>query len=87
MKVLETIREDDKEGFMALFGKTITCFCMNYIYTGKLVGVNETQIKLESPKIVYETGPLNTKEWKDAQNLPQPIYLRMSAIESYMILK
>lgn len=87
MKVLETIREEAQEGFLALMGQTITLFCMNYIYTGKLVGVNDTQIKLESAKIVYETGPLNTKDWKDAQALPHPIYVRVSAVETYMVLK
>ena len=79
MKVLQTITEETNEGFLSLMGKTVTIFCMNYIYTGELIGVN--------PKIVYETGGFNTKDWKDAQSLPNDLYIRLSAIESYGIVK
>jgi hypothetical protein len=75
------------EGFDALLGQTITVFCAVYIYTGKLVGNNADFIKLESPKIVYETGSFNTKEWKDAQALPNDFYIQKSFIESFGILK
>ena len=85
MQVL--VKTDNSEGLTALMGKTITIFCMNYIYTGELVGVNETCVKLENAKIVYETGPLNDKTWKDAQYLPNIWYIQMSAIESFGLLK
>ena len=87
MKVLATAVEVDEEGFEALLGQTITCFCAVYIYTGKLVGVNTTCIKLESPKIVYETGAFNEKGWKDAQALPNEIYLQIAMIESFGVVK
>ena len=77
----------DGKGFEALIGEIITCFCLNYIYTGKLIGVNNTCILLESPKIVYETGPFNTSEWKDAQALPNQLYIQTGCIESFGILK
>ena len=84
MKVLSDVRE---EGFEALVGETITCFCAIYIYTGKLVGVNATCIKLENPKIVYETGAFDVPSWKDAQALPNTIYLHTAMIESFGIVK
>jgi len=87
MKILQTVIEEEKEGFLALMGQTITVYCMNYIYTGKLVGVNSDQIKLENAKIVYETGSFNSKEWKTTEAFPNDIYLRHSAIEMYTILK
>ena len=87
MKVLTHITETEREGFMSLIGETITCFCAVYIYTGKLVGVNNTCIKLESPKIVYETGPFNEKAWKDAQPLPNTIYLQTGMIEAFGVVK
>ena len=87
MKKFVEIREDENEGFMALMGKTITVFCMNYIYTGKLIGVNDTCILLEGAKIVYETGPLNTKDWKDAQALPNLWYISTNSVESFGELK
>src|SRR3546814_2671951 len=66
---------------MALLGKRITIFCLNYIYTGDLVGVNDTCVLLENPAIVYETGPFTTKEWKDAQALPNSLYVSMRSEE------
>lgn len=75
------------EGFDALLGQTITVFCAIYIYTGKLVGNNKDFIKLEDPKIVYETGAFTAKEWKDAQALPNDLYIQKGMIESFGILK
>jgi hypothetical protein len=83
----ETIEEIEEEGFLALLGKQITCFCAVYIYTGKLVGVNKTCIKLEDPKIVYETGSFSEKAWKDAQALPNDMYIQSSMIEAFGIVK
>lgn len=83
----QTIENDENEGLVSLLGQTITLFCAVYIYTGKLVGVNKTCIKLETPKIVYETGAFNTKDWKDAQALPNEIYIQTAMIESFGIVK
>lgn len=87
MKVLQTVTEVSGEGFEALLGEQITCFCAVYIYTGKLVGVNSTCIKLENPKIVYETGAFSDKNWKDAQSLPNELYIQMGMVESFGIIK
>ena len=70
-----------------LMGQRITLFCMNYIYTGKLVGVGMTCVKLSDPAIVYETGAFSDKAWKDAQPLPNDLYVSTAAIESFGILK
>ena len=70
-----------------LMGQRITLFCMNYIYTGKLVGVSATCVKLSDPAIVYETGAFGDKAWKDAQTLPNDFYVSTAAIESFGILK
>jgi len=85
MKVLVT--EKEGEGLEALMGQRITLFCMNYIYTGKLVGVNATCVKLSDAAVVYETGVLTDKTWKDAQSLPQDWYVSTATIESFGILK
>lgn len=86
MKIItETV---DGEGLEGLLGETVTIFCAVYIYTGKLVGVNNTCIKLENPSIVYETGAFTEKNWKDAQRLPnQYFYIQTGAIESFGVLK
>ena len=77
----------DGEGLAKLMGERITVYCANYIYTGKLIGVNDTDILLTDAAIVYETGPFGDAKWKDAQPLPRDWYIRTSAIESYGILK
>lgn len=76
------------EGIESLLGKNVTLFCMNYIYTGTLVGVDDVQVKLDNAKIVYETGSLDSKDWSDAQSLPNGTwYVCLSSVESYGILK
>jgi hypothetical protein len=87
MKKLVKVEEVSGEGLIGLMGQTVTLFCLNYIYTGLLVGVNEVYVKLEKPKIVYETGELLSKEWEDAQALPNEWYVQISCIESFGILK
>ena len=80
---------DDKEvsGLAALLGQRITIFALNYIYTGTLTGVNETCVLLTDPAIIYETGPFTDPKWKDAQALPHALYVMVSAIESFGIVK
>jgi hypothetical protein len=79
--------EVENEGLEGLMGQIITVFCLNYIYTGKLVGVNDKFVKLESASIVYETGSFTDKAWKDAQALPHPVYILTRCMESFMLLK
>ena len=81
------IESDEVSGFDALLGESITLFCLNYIYTGKLVGVNDTHLELSGASIVYETGGLCDSEWKDAQPLPHNWCVQLSAIESWGLLK
>ena len=80
-KIVEQVEGEGLEKFL---GENITLFCANYIYTGKLSGVNETCVLLTEAAIVYETGAFNEKGWKDAQSLPGGYwYVQISAIESF----
>ena len=82
------VEEVEGEGLVSLLGEVITLFCANYIYTGKLVGVNDTFVKLEKASIVYETGSFSDKAWKDAQVLPSKFhYVQLALLESFCILK
>jgi hypothetical protein len=85
MKVV--VKEVENEGLSAFLGKKVTLFCNSYFYTGVLSGVNSTCVKLDNAAIVYETGPLNDKIWKDVQSLPGVWYVQVSAIESFGELK
>lgn len=81
------IIDDTSEGLEQFLGERLTFFCINYIYTGILTGVNEADVLLTSASVVYETGAFSDKTWKDAQALPHDVYLRLAAIEAYMKLK
>lgn len=90
MKVLPEkveVVEVENEGLISLLNKQVTFFCAVYIYTGKLVGVNSTCVKLENPKIVYETGSFAEKAWKDAQALPNELYIQTAMIEAFGLVK
>lgn len=75
--------EADGQGFEAILEEPITLFCGIYIYTGVLVGVHDEYLELSQPQLVYETGPLDAGEWKDAESLPTPWRVMKQAIESW----
>jgi len=81
------VEEVSGEGLEKLLGERVTLFCMNYIYTGKLSGVNEKCVLLTDAAIVYETGSFTDKSWKDAQSLPYDWYVSIGSIESFGVLK
>ena len=83
MKKVVNVVEVEGEGLTSLLGERVTLFCENYFYTGVLAGVNDGDVLLTDAAIVYETGPFDDKKWKDAQKLPNDIYVRVSHIEAY----
>jgi hypothetical protein len=86
LKLIEV--DKDSEGLKGLIGEKVTLLCANYFYAGKLVGVNDSYVKLENASIVYETGAWDTKTYKDVQKLPgKAIYVMTSFIESFGVLK
>lgn len=83
MKKVVQVTEVDGEGLIALLGKRVMIFCMNYIYTGELEGVNASCVLLKDPAIVYETGAFDSKTFGDAQKLPYALYVHTNSIESF----
>lgn len=83
MKKIVTVSEVEGEGLVALLGKPVLLFCLNYIYTGVLTGVNASCVLLENAAIVYSTGAFDSKSFDDAQKLPFPVYVQTGAIESF----
>lgn len=85
---MKRIVEDTGEnGLESLLGERVTFFSLNYIYTGKLVGVNDKYVLLQDPSIVYETGAFNTNDWQDAQALPNEIFVMLPCVEAFGIVK
>ncbi len=81
------IEETTESPLESLMGETVTLFCVNYFYTGKLIGVNDTCILLENPSIIYETGAWDETGWKDAQKLTSDVFVMLSAVESFGVMK
>lgn len=71
-------------GLESLLGKQVLLFCLNYIYAGKLVGIDNGFLQLEKPSIVYETGKFSEPGYADVQLLHAPVwYVQRGAIESF----
>lgn len=84
MKVLREVVSVENEGLPSFMGKKVILFCANYFYTGVLVGINKTCVKLESPAIVYDTGAFSNAKYSDEQSLnTKEWYVRLSMIESF----
>lgn len=81
------VDDSSPEGLEVLLGERVTLYCANYIYTGKMTGVNATFVKLENALIVYDTGTHDSKTWADASALPGPWYVMTGAIESFGVFK
>lgn len=76
--------EIEGEGLTSLLGERVLIMCAGYFYEGKLVGVNESFVKLDDAKIVYSTGAWSDKAYSDIQRLHQKEwYVQLGLIESF----
>ena len=80
---MKRIVETEDGGFDAMLGEKVCLFCGVYIYAGVLAGVNADHVELTDALLVYETGPLDSGGWKDAQRLPTPWRVMRQSIESW----
>lgn len=88
MKKLVNVVETNETAFESLLGEQVTIFSLNYIYHGKLVGVNDENILLAQPKIVYETGKFSEYGFEDAQSLnTDEFFIQKGTIESFGVLE
>lgn len=84
MEATREVIEVKDEGLVSLMGSRVLLMCANYFYEGKLVGVNETCVKLEDPHIVYQTGSWDESGYSDRQSLESKCwYVQTQAIESF----
>ena len=78
------VETNDESGLESLMGEQVLLLCVNYFYTGKLVGLNDLYLELGNPAIVYETGAWNESGYKDVQPLhASRFYVQRTAIESF----
>jgi len=85
MKRILDVVETDNDGLEKLLGEYVELYCLNYIYSGRLVGVNEMDVCLAECCIVYETGKLDDHAgYKFAESFNQEErFVQKSHIESY----
>ena len=80
---MKKLIEVENGGLLSLLDENVLVFCVNYIYTGKLTGVNDDCIQLSDAQIVYETGDFQQAGFKDAQPLPtSEWFIQLASIES-----
>jgi hypothetical protein len=80
-KLIENV---ENEGLESLLGERVLLLCAGYFYEGKLIGVNESFVKLEEPSIVYATGEWKDKTYSDSQALHTDTwYVQRGLIESF----
>ena len=80
--------EDTNEGLLKLMGEVVTLYCASFIYSGKLIGVNDECVLLDDAVIVYDTGSHAKKEWELAEPMPHKTWYVMKAkIESFGVFK
>ena len=78
------IEDVENEGLDALLGDRVLLMCAGYFYEGKLIGVNDSFVKLDDAHIVYSTGTWSDKEYSDIQKLHQKEwYVQRGLIESF----
>ena len=85
MKRVATFVETDKDGLDKLLGEYVELYCLNYIYCGRLIGVNDFDVCLAECQIVYETGKLSDHSgYKFAESFEQEErFVQKAHIESY----
>lgn len=78
------VEQVDNEGLDSLLGERVLLMCAGYFYEGKLIGVNDTFVKIDDAAIIYSTGDWSDKSYADIQKLHQKEwYVSRGLIESY----
>jgi hypothetical protein len=84
MKKLVQVQEIEGEGLDSLLGERVLLLCAGYFYEGKIIGVNDSFVKLDDASIVYSTGDWKEKAYSDIQKLHQKEwYVQRGLIESF----
>lgn len=84
MRKIVQVQEVEGEGLESLLGERILLICAGYFYEGKLIGVNDSFVKIEDAAIVYSTGDWKENYYSDIQKLHQKDwYVQIGLIESF----
>ena len=78
------IESDEQSGLESMIGETVLLICSAYFYHGTLTALSDTDVELTDAGIVYETGPWDEEGFADKQSLPNTVYVKLHAVESYV---
>ena len=71
-----------------LKGKRVLLMCAAFFYEGRVVAVSDSEVTLESPAIIYDTGEWKNNGYESAEQMGEPLlYVQRQAIEAYRIAK
>ena len=85
MKKLAQVVDVENEGLVSMLGERVFLMCTTYFYSGNLVGVNDSFVKLDDCHLVYSTGEWSAKAWADAQRIGDGHYVILGAVESFRL--
>ena len=78
------VEQSDKDGLEKLLGEKVMLICAGYFYAGKLIGVNDRDVVLSEPKIVFNTGDWSAEKNEYEEKIPaDEWFIKTESIESY----
>ena len=79
------VEEVQGEGLEALLGERVILLCAAYFYEGKLVGVNDDDVILGDPHIVFGAGSWEESSYSTIEAIKHADEwrIRTASIESY----
>ena len=69
-----------------LKGERVLLMCAAFFYEGTVVEVSDSEVTLESPVIIYDTGEWKHTGYTSAESMGKPqLYVQRQAIEAYRL--
>lgn len=83
------VEEISGDGLEKLLGERVILLCAAYFYEGKLVGVNETDVVLSDPHIVFSAGEWDKPGYATVEAIKhaKEWFVKTQSIESFGLSK
>jgi len=79
------VEEVSGDGLEKLLGERVILLCAAYFYEGKLIGVNETDVVISDPHIVFGAGEWDKPGYGNVEAIKHADewFIKTQSIESY----
>jgi hypothetical protein len=83
--VKRLVEEVSGDGLEKLLGERVILLCAAYFYEGKLVGVNDDDVCLSDPHIVFGVGEWDKPGYETVEAIKhaEEWFIKTASIESY----